>query len=50
VLEDEVPDDLDQLLETITAETGAASEIEARLAGWPCDLRGVTAVKGNLVA
>ena len=32
VLEDEVPDDLDQLIATITAETGATSEIEARLA------------------
>jgi hypothetical protein len=32
VLEDEVPGDLDQLIATVTAETGATSEIEARLA------------------
>jgi hypothetical protein len=32
VLEDEVPDDLDDLIATITEETGAAGEIEARLA------------------
>src|SRR4051812_44818723 len=32
VLEDEVPDALDELIATVTEETGAASEIEARLA------------------
>jgi hypothetical protein len=32
VLEDEVPGDFVQRIETITAETGATSEIEARLA------------------
>ena len=32
VLEDEVPDALDALVATVTEETGAASEIEARLA------------------
>jgi hypothetical protein len=32
VLEDEVPDALDALIATVTDETGAASEIEARLA------------------
>lgn len=32
VLADEVPDDLADLIRSVTAETGAASEIEARLA------------------
>jgi hypothetical protein len=32
VLEDEAPDDLDELIATITVETDAVSEIEARLA------------------
>ena len=32
VLEDEVPDALEALIATVTEETGAASEIEARLA------------------
>src|SRR3954466_8603338 len=32
VLEDEVPDALEALIETVAEETGAASEIEARLA------------------
>jgi hypothetical protein len=32
VLEDEVPDDLEQLIPRIAAETGAAGEVEARLA------------------
>ena len=32
VLEDEVPDDLEELIAHLTDETGAATEIETRLA------------------
>ena len=32
VLEDEVPDDLEELIETVAEETGAQTEIEHRLA------------------
>ena len=32
VLEDEVPDDLEELIDTVAEETGATTEIEHRLA------------------